>query len=437
MRETRRSFDPEFRVGAVRIVREAGKSIASVARDLGMNASTLANWMQMDRLARERDADGELIESEREELARLRRQKAEWARGHVTHPHSAQALGGLVGQRGDGPVSVAAFIASQKTEHGVPHATACRILGVSQSWFYKWRDRAPGDRQRWREELDAAITAAFEDSGRTYGSPRITHDLREHGWQVSVNTVATRMSELGLMARIRRLPRSLTRQGKAPAAPELVHRQFNAVAADVLWCGDVTEILTDEGKLYLATVEDLFSRRLLGYAMSEHHDAALTVASLQMAAVMRGGNIDGVIFYTDRGSEGGFNRCSQHFVVGGVGELGLGKKQQAVRLYRGQIPSLGRLAVAWREDRVRFWRAIARGVSSEDAAMEIGVSPAVGTRWFRQAGGVGPCLAPTVSGRTQTRSVSRLTPRSRAIDVIVRSGLDSASATASALNSGG
>ncbi|WP_371781678.1 transposase [Streptosporangium subroseum] len=80
MGETRRSFDPEFRAGAVRIVRETGKSIAQVAKDLGINAGTLANWMQMDRLAREQSATGELSESEREELARLRRQKAEWAK---------------------------------------------------------------------------------------------------------------------------------------------------------------------------------------------------------------------------------------------------------------------------------------------------------------------------------------------------------------------
>lgn len=79
--------------------------------------------------------------------------------------------------------------------------------------------------------------------------------------------------------------------------------------------------------------------------------------------------------------------------------MGLGKRQQAVRLYRGQIPSPGRPTVAWREDRVRFWQAIARGSSSEDAAAEIGVSPAVGTRWFRHAGGVRPRLARTVSGR--------------------------------------
>ncbi|MEU7881500.1 transposase [Microbispora bryophytorum] len=82
MGETRRRFDPEFPAGAVRIVRETGKSIAQVARDLGINAGTLANWVQMDRLAREQDtgSSGELAESEREELARLRRQRAEWAK---------------------------------------------------------------------------------------------------------------------------------------------------------------------------------------------------------------------------------------------------------------------------------------------------------------------------------------------------------------------
>ncbi|MFI9590531.1 DDE-type integrase/transposase/recombinase, partial [Nonomuraea sp. NPDC052265] len=87
----------------------------------------------------------------------------------------------------------------------------------------------------------------------------------------------------------------LTRQGKRPAALDLVRRKFAAVAADALWVGDVTMITTDEGPLYLASVEDLFSRRLLGYAMSEHHDAALTVASLQMAVVTRGGDVDGEV----------------------------------------------------------------------------------------------------------------------------------------------
>jgi putative transposase len=200
-------------------------------------------------------------------------------------------------------VIVAEFIASQRTGYGVPHAIACRALEVSQSWFYQWINHKPTAGQQRRERLDEQIQRLFTASGGTYGSPRITDDLREAGWTISQNTVAARMAGLGLAGRPAKRRRSLTRQGRRPVARDLVHRTFTAVAPDVLWCGDVTQIDTDEGSLYLATTEDLFSRRMLGYAMSGHHDAALVVASLRMAATTRGGDVDGVIFHSDRGSE--------------------------------------------------------------------------------------------------------------------------------------
>ncbi|WP_222850139.1 IS3 family transposase [Allosaccharopolyspora coralli] len=198
---------------------------------------------------------------------------------------------------------MAEFIASQRTGFGVPHAIACRALGVSQSWFYKWINRKPTRREQRRAQLDEQIQTLFTASGGTYGSPRVTDDLREAGWKVSENTVAARMSEFGLAGRPVKRRRSLTRSGKRPVAKDLVRRKFTAVAPDVLWCGDVTQIDTDEGPLYLATTEDLFSRRMLGYAMSAHHDSALVTASLRMAATTRGGDVDGVIFHSDRGSE--------------------------------------------------------------------------------------------------------------------------------------
>ncbi|MFI9576366.1 IS3 family transposase [Microbispora rosea] len=238
-------------------------------------------------------------------------------------------------------MSVAAFIASQKTDHDVPHALTCRALGVSQAWFYKWRDRAPTTRRQRQERLDEAITAAFAASAGTYGSPRVTRDLYQDGWRVSVNTVAARMAELGLVARERRKPRGLTRPGKRPAAPDLVRRQFTAVAPDVLWCGDVTEIPTGEGKLYLATVEDLFSRRMLGYATSAHHDAALTVAALQMAAATRGGTVDGVIFHSDRGSEytaARFQAACRHWgVVQSMGRVGCALDNAAAESFNSTL----------------------------------------------------------------------------------------------------
>ena len=205
-------------------------------------------------------------------------------------------------------MSVARFIAAQRTEHRVPHAKCCRWLGVSESWFYKWHDREPTGRQRRRAELDAAVKASFEDSGGTpgtYGSPRVFEDLAADGWKVSVNTVAASMVRQGLRGRSpKRKRRCLTRPDKAAAPiPDLLKRDFHAEAIDQRWCGDLTAIPTDEGKLYLATVLDLGSRRLPGFAISEHHDSAVAKAALCMAAAVRGGDVAGVVFHSDKGGE--------------------------------------------------------------------------------------------------------------------------------------
>jgi len=100
-----------------------------------------------------------------------------------------QALRGPVGEGGD-TVSLAAFIADQRTSHDVPQAVSCRALGVSQSWFYKWHDRAPTPAQQRRAAVDAAVKASFDGSGASYGSPRVYADLLADGWMISVNTVA-------------------------------------------------------------------------------------------------------------------------------------------------------------------------------------------------------------------------------------------------------
>lgn len=202
-------------------------------------------------------------------------------------------------------MSVARFIADQRTMFGVPHAFCCRILGLSESWFYKWINREPTDRGRRRAELDAEVQVLFEASGRTYGSPRIYKDLVEAGWSVSVNTVADSMRRQGLQGRKPKRSKGLTRQDrKAAKFPDLLRRDFTAPAPNQKWCGDMTEISTDEGKLYLATVLDLFSRKLLACPTSEHPNAELACHAIKIAAASRGGRaaIDGVIFHSDRGS---------------------------------------------------------------------------------------------------------------------------------------
>ncbi len=121
-----------------------------------------------------------------------------------------------------------------------------------------------------------------------------------------MKTVAASMVRQGLAGRSpKRKRRSLTRPDKAAAPiPDRCDAIFTAVAINQRWCGDLTEIPTDEGKLYLATVEDLaLARRLPGFAMSDHHDAPLAKAALRMAAAVRGGDVHGVIFHSDKGGE--------------------------------------------------------------------------------------------------------------------------------------
>ena len=200
-------------------------------------------------------------------------------------------------------MSLATFIAFQKAGHRVPYAVSCRALGVSESWFHKWHDRPLTPAAQRRARVDAAVKAAFDASGKTYGSPRIRADLVAAGWRVSEKTVAKSMARQDLAARAKKRRKGLTRPDKRKRPfPDLVKRDFTAPAPDLKWCGDITEIPTDEGKLYLATAIDLFSRRLLGYATSASPDAVLAGQAIKMAVAARGGNVAGVIFHTDRGS---------------------------------------------------------------------------------------------------------------------------------------
>jgi putative transposase len=201
---------------------------------------------------------------------------------------------------------VATFIAAQRAQHQVPYATACRALSVSPAWFYKWRQGDPSLQHARREQLKVEIRRLFAKHRGTYGSPRITADLRDEGWRISENTVAALMRELGLAARRKRRRRQTTRQGRGRwRAPDLIGRDFAADRLNRKWYGDGTEIPTDEGKLYLDSVLDMGSRRITGFAIVDHHDADLAQAALQMAVAVRGGKaaIAGVIMHTDQGSE--------------------------------------------------------------------------------------------------------------------------------------
>ena len=221
-------------------------------------------------------------------------------------------------------MSVARFIADQRTRYRVPHTVTCLLLGVCLAWFYKWRDRALGPAassglftamDRRRDTIDRAVLVMFTKKRGLHGSPRLHADLREDGWDVSEKTVADSMRRQGLVARRIKRRNGLTRQDKtAPKFPDLLRRDCTADRPNARWVGDMTEIPTAGGKLYLATVIDLYSRRLLGAATGLHPDAELACSAIKMAVAARGGvdavNEPGwredetkrVVFHTDRGS---------------------------------------------------------------------------------------------------------------------------------------
>jgi putative transposase len=203
---------------------------------------------------------------------------------------------------------VAAFIAAQRDARRIPHGVSCRALGVSQSWFYKWRHHARAGtlppRAARRARLAAEVKRLFESYEGKRGSPVVTADLQDAGWRVSENTVAALMREQNLVARPKRRRKATTRPGRGRwRAPDLVKRDFPAARLNQKWYGDGTEISTGEGKLYLASVMDAASRRVLGFTLSEHHNAAAAYGALAMAITVRGGTVPGVIMHTDQGSE--------------------------------------------------------------------------------------------------------------------------------------
>ena len=207
-------------------------------------------------------------------------------------------------------------------------AMMCRVLEVSRSGFYEWAGRGPSGRERSDELLAVEIEAIWETSARTYGAPRVRAWLRRQGYRVARKRVARLMREHGWTGQLgRRRVRTTRPDPAATPAPDLVKREFTPDAPDHVWAGDITYVRTAEGWLYLATVLDLFSRRVLGWAVATHMRTELVAAALRMAIATRGGHVDGVVFHSDRGSQyssGAYRQlCQAHGIEGSMGATGV------------------------------------------------------------------------------------------------------------------
>jgi len=195
-----------------------------------------------------------------------------------------------------------AFIASEEGNHSV--VSMCRWSKVSRSGYYAWRDRPPSATARRRETLTAQIRWCFEYSDGTYGYRRVHAQLGRWGTVVDSETVRVIMRELGLVACQPRPWRPVTTiAGDAADLPDLVGRDFTADAPARTLVGDITYIRTWEGWLYLATVLDCFSKKVVGYAMAEHMRTELVADALRMAARDLSFRRGETIFHSDRGCQ--------------------------------------------------------------------------------------------------------------------------------------
>lgn len=178
----------------------------------------------------------------------------------------------------------------------------CDILDVSRSGYYAWRDRPICVRMQRRVELIEKINAVHDQSRGTYGSPRITAELQDQEINVCENTIAKYMRESGVFVKPRRrfVPRTTDSDHPHPIAPNLLDQDFAAAAPDQKWACDLTYIWTDEGWLYLSVVIDLFSRRIIGWSMSDHLRAEGVAQALSMALTRRRPGKD-LIHHSDRG----------------------------------------------------------------------------------------------------------------------------------------
>jgi putative transposase len=179
----------------------------------------------------------------------------------------------------------------------------CRVLGVSASGFYDWFERPQSKRGQANAQLLVRIRDSFAASDRTYGSPRILHDLQTAGETCSVNRVARLMQAAGIKARHkrRRVPGQLV-SAVHSIAPNLLDRQFQVSGPNQKWAADFTYVWTAEGWLFVAIVLDLYSRRVVGWSMQSSMTAQLVMDALLMA-ILRRGRPEAVLHHSDQGSQ--------------------------------------------------------------------------------------------------------------------------------------
>ncbi|WLR52481.1 IS3 family transposase [Bacillus tianshenii] len=291
----RKQYDKEFKLYAVRMVEEDGKKIAHVARELDIAEQTLHNWVKKYRTDQEkgfvgsgnRKPEDQAVHDLQKRLRDLEEENAilKKANGHLRKR----------------PEVIYGFIEEHRHEFRV--AKMCLVLGVSKSGFYAWRNRPKSEQKIRKEKLTSQIKQAHIQSGCVYGSPKVTRVLHNRGISVSQKTVSRIMSENDLRSKtVKKYKATTNSKHSFPVYPNLLNQQFQAEMPGEIWVADITYIWTKEGWLYLATVMDLFSRRIIGWQMDKRMTKELVITALRRALGKQKIQ-EGLIHHSGRGSQ--------------------------------------------------------------------------------------------------------------------------------------
>ena len=207
------------------------------------------------------------------------------------------------------------FIAEEAAQF--PVSLLCRTLGVTRQGYYAWKERPPSARAVADAELAELIAHIHDQTLGIYGAPRVHAELRlGHGIRVGRKRVARLMRDLGIFGAGRRGgPRTTTRDPSRASAPDLVDRSFARAEPNRLWVCDIKYVGTGQGFLFLAAVQDVFSRRIVGWSMRDDLRSELVLDALGMAVAQRKAT-SGLVAHSDHGSQPGFKGSSQHRLVG-------------------------------------------------------------------------------------------------------------------------
>ncbi|MFF3926684.1 IS3 family transposase, partial [Paenibacillus lactis] len=286
-------YDEVYKKQTVQYIKESGKPVAEIGRELKINPNTLYGWVK--RYGGEPEIVAvQAVKSEDHRLKEMQKQ----IRDLQEENEILKKGDALLRER---PSVKYRFIHEHRSEYRLEKM--CRIMEVSRSGYYKWLGRPESERERQHKEWTEQVKEVYDTSRQLYGSPKVTQQLKKKGVSISERTVTRIMKENGIRSKtVKKYKATTNSKHTLPVQENVLNREFTASKPNEKWVTDITYVSTGEGWLYLASVMDLFSRKIVGWHMSERMTKELVLKALQQAYGRQHPD-KGLIHHSDRGSQ--------------------------------------------------------------------------------------------------------------------------------------